>query len=397
MFRVRAIRIDDAAQANKELALIGVDDPGINIMKTKAVHRVIKVENVSTKAAIILKQEMLSKGGEAAVSRAVGNFSADKTDVLLMGTVKQFNRLITKLKAQPFGLARLADLLCQTLNNLEGTCRTTGLNCRGYQVPLGERTVIMGILNVTPDSFSDGGRFFDLDAAVRHALEMVEQGADIIDVGGESTRPTATPVPLEEELERVMPVLERLVMEIDVPISVDTYKAEVARQALEAGAHIINDVWGLKADPEIASVVAGYDDVPLILMHNQKGTEYNSMMDDILASLQESAARAMAAGVARENIIIDPGIGFGKDTDQNLEVMRRLWEFKTLGYPILLGTSRKSMIGNTLNLPVTDRVEGTAATVAFGIAQGADIVRVHDIKEMARVARMTDAMVRRRR
>ncbi len=395
MLRVRAIQIDDAAQAKKELALIGADAPGISIMTAKAVHRVIKVENVPTRAAVILKQEMLSKGGEAAVSRGVGNFSVDKTDVLLMGTVKQFNRLIAKLKAQPFGLAKLADLLCQTLNNLDTSCRKSGLNCRGYQIPLGQRTIIMGILNVTPDSFSDGGKFFDLDTAVKHALEMVEQGADIIDIGGESTRPAAVPVSLEEELDRVLPVLKRLVKETDVPVSVDTYKAEVARQALIEGAHIINDVWGLKADPEMAKVVAGYDDVPLILMHNQKGTEYNSMMDDILGSLKESVDKALAAGVKRENIILDPGIGFGKDTDQNLEVMHRLWEFKTLGYPILLGTSRKSMIGNTLNLPVTERVEGTAATVAFGIAQGVDIVRVHDIKEMVRVVRMTDAMVRR--
>ena len=393
--RVRAIKIDSAGKARKEIALIGADCSGVNIMSPKAIHRVIKVEDVSVKAAVILKQEMLSKGGEAAVSRGIGNFSVDRTDVLLMGTVKQYNRVITKLKAQPFGLSKLADMLCETLGNLENNCRKKGLNCRGYNLPLGERTLIMGILNVTPDSFSDGGRFFNGDIAVKHALEMVEQGADIIDIGGESTRPTAAAVPLEEELARVMPVLKRLVVELDMPVSVDTYKAEVARQVLEEGAHIINDVWGLKADPRMAEVAAHYKDAPLILMHNQKGTEYNSLMDDVLDSLRESAGKALAAGVRRENIIIDPGIGFGKDTDQNLEVMHRLWEFKTLGYPVLLGTSRKSMIGNTLGLPVDERVEGTGATVCFGISQGADIVRVHDIREMARVVRMTDAMVRR--
>jgi dihydropteroate synthase len=224
---------------------------------------------------------------------------------------------------------------------------------------------------------------------------MVEQGADIIDIGGESTRPTAAPVPLEEELARVMPVLKRLVREIKIPVSIDTYKAEVARQALAEGAHIANDVWGLKADPGLAEVVAGYPDVPLILMHNQKGTTYHSLLDDILGSLQESVGRALAAGIKPGNIILDPGIGFGKDTDQNLEVMHRLGELKTLGYPVLLGTSRKSMIGNTLDLPVTERIEGTAATVAYGITRGADIVRVHDIKEMLRVVKMTDAIVRR--
>ncbi len=394
--QVRAINIESVTQARKELALIGADDPGINLMAPKAVFRVIKVEDVPLKGAIILKQEILSNGGEAAVSRGVGNLSAEKTDVLLMGTVKQFNRVIAKLRAQPFGLSKLAELLCRTLNNLEaGWCRKPGLNCRGHHLPLGERTIVMGILNITPDSFSDGGQFFDFGRAVQHALDMVEQGADIIDIGGESTRPTAAPVPLEEELARVMPVLKQLVREIKIPVSIDTYKAEVARQALAEGAHIANDVWGLKADPGLAEVVAGYPDVPLILMHNQKGTTYRSLLDDILASLQESVSRALAAGIKPDNIILDPGIGFGKDTDQNLEVMHRLGELKTLGYPVLLGTSRKSMIGNTLDLPVTERIEGTAATVAYGITRGADIVRVHDIKEMLRVVKMTDAIVRR--
>lgn len=395
MVRVRAIKIDDIAQAKREIGLIGADSPGVSTMTPKAVHRVIKVENISTKAAVILKQEMLSKGGEAAVSRGVGNFSVETTDVLLMGTVKQYNRLIYKLKAQPFGLGKLAELLGETLSNLDSHLERAGLNCRGYHLPLGQRTLIMGILNVTPDSFSDGGKFFDFDIAVRHALEMVEQGADIIDIGGESTRPNYTVISPEEELERLIPILRKLVKEIDVPISIDTYKAEVARQSLAEGAHIINDIWGLKADPEMASVVAQYPDVPVVLMHNQTGTQYHSMMDDILAALRESVEMALSAGVKKENIILDPGIGFGKDTEQNLEVMHRLWEFKTLGYPVLLGTSRKSMIGNTLGLPVTERMEGTAATVAFGISQGMDIVRVHDVKEMARVVKMTDAMVRR--
>ncbi|MDT3699699.1 MAG: dihydropteroate synthase [Thermincola sp.] len=397
MVRVRAIKIDDTAQAKREISAIGADESGVTMMVPKAVHRVIKVENVSAKAAVILKQEMLSKGGEAAVSRGVGDFSVERSDVLLMGTVKQFYRLIAKLKAQPFGLKKLAEQLNQVLMNLDSRLSRTGLNCRGYNLPLGKRTLIMGILNITPDSFSDGGKFFDFDIAVRHAQEMVELGADIIDIGGESTRPSHTPVTLEEELDRVIPVLQKLIKEIDVPISIDTYKAEVARQALIEGAHIINDVWGFTAEPEIADVVAQYPDVPVVLMHNKNGTQYRSMMDEILAFLKASAQRALDAGVAKENIILDPGIGFGKDTDQNLEVMHRLWEFKTLGYPVLLGTSRKSMIGNTLDLPVTDRLEGTAATVAFGIAQGIDIVRVHDIKEMGRVVRMTDAMVRRQK
>jgi len=394
VIRVRAINVDTQEQARKEIGYIGADAGGMRRMAPKAVHRVIKIENVKLPAAIIIKEEMLGKGGDAALTRAAGNLKAETTDVLLMGTVKQFGELVGKLKMQPFGLPQVAERLSMILCNLEGG-RPPGLNCRGYQLPLGERTLVMGILNITPDSFSDGGRFFDFDIALKHAREMVELGADIIDIGGESTRPAAEPVALDEELRRVMPVLQRLVGELDVPVSVDTYKAEVARQALAAGAHIINDVWGLKADPDMAKTVAQYEDAPLIMMHNQKGTEYVSLMDDILAALQESIDLALAAGVKQENLIIDPGIGFGKNLDQNLEVMKRLGEFKTLGCPLLLGTSRKSMIGNTLQLPADERVEGTSATVTFGISQGADIVRVHDIKEMARVVRMTDAMYRR--
>jgi dihydropteroate synthase len=395
VLRVRAINIDNVVKAKYELTQIGADASGVKVMTPKAIHRVIKVEDVPVKAAVIIKQEMLSKGGEAAVSRGVGNFSVEISDVLMMGTVKQFNKVIAKLRAQPFGLIKLAEMLCETINNLEVGCCNRELNCRGYNLTLGQRTIIMGILNITPDSFSDGGQFFNLDIAVKHAIEMVELGADIIDIGGESTRPNAPPVSMEEELKRVIPALKKLVSVLNVPISVDTYKAEVARRALEEGAHMINDVWGLKADPDMAGVVARYDKVSLVLMHNQKGTQYNSMMDDVLDSLRKSADKAIAAGVKRENIVIDPGIGFGKDTDQNLETMHRLWELKTLGYPVLLAPSRKSMIGNILDLPVTDRVEGTAATVAFGISQGVDIVRVHDIKEMVRVVKMTDAMVRR--
>uniref|UniRef100_UPI0030B96E3F dihydropteroate synthase n=1 Tax=unclassified Candidatus Frackibacter TaxID=2648818 RepID=UPI0030B96E3F len=259
----------------------------------------------------------------------------------------------------------------------------------------------MGILNVTPDSFSDGGQFDQLDIAVKHAKEMVANGADIIDIGGESTRPGSDPLPLEDELERVIPAIERLTDEIDVPISIDTYKSKVGRAALEAGAHIINDVTGFKAEPELAKVAAEYG-APVIVMHTQgmpkemqKNPSYDDLISEILEYLQESINTALEAGLEKNKIIIDPGIGFGKTTDHNLEIMQRLGEFKSLGQPILLGTSRKSMIGNTLNLPVEERVEGTGATVSIGIANGADIVRVHDVKEMARVAKMTDAMVRR--
>ena len=267
------------------------------------------------------------------------------------------------------------------------------LVCRDLTLPIGERTLIMGILNVTPDSFSDGGRYVDLDRAVAHARELVEAGADILDIGGESTRPGSAPVEAAEELDRVLPVIRALAGECKVQLSIDTYKAEVADRAIEAGAHIINDVWGAKKDPRMAEVAAKLD-VPIILMHNRTNTDYTDFYRDFLNDLHESVNIAKAAGVKEDKIILDPGIGFAKSLEQNLETMRRLDELVALGYPVLLATSRKSMIGKVLDLPVDQRVEGTAATVALGIERGCQMVRVHDVKEMKRVAKMMDAMLR---
>jgi len=252
----------------------------------------------------------------------------------------------------------------------------------------------MGILNVTPDSFSDGGNFFNVDKAIEHAKEMVSLGADIIDIGGESTRPGAKNISWEEELERILPVVKRLVKEIDKPISVDTYKARVANVVLEAGVHMINDVWGLQIDPDMASVLAKHH-VPIILMHNKVDTDYQfDMIDEIKMFFKKSIEIACKAGIKTNNIILDPGIGFGKTLEQNIIVLRRLGELNDLGYPLLLGTSRKSTIGKILDLPSNERIEGTLATTTMGIIQGIDIVRVHDIKENVRVARLTDRIVR---
>jgi len=261
---------------------------------------------------------------------------------------------------------------------------------------LDKRTLVMGILNVTPDSFSDGGRFSRVEKAVEQALKMAEEGADIIDIGGESTRPGFVPISAEEELERVIPVIKALKNKhaLEVPLSIDTYKSVVAEEALKLGVEMINDVYGLKADRKLGEVAVKYK-VPICLMHNRDNTIYDDLIPDILAELKESIELAHQAGAKDEHIIIDPGIGFGKDLQQNLDVMYHLREFHSLGYPLLLGTSRKSLIGKTLNLPMNQRIEGTAATVAYGISAGADLVRVHDVLQMRRVADMTDAMVRR--
>ncbi|MCS6906503.1 MAG: dihydropteroate synthase [Anaerolineales bacterium] len=281
----------------------------------------------------------------------------------------------------------------------------------------GKRTYIMGILNITTDSFSgdgllkegkEGGDF--IARALEQARRFLAAGADILDVGGESTRPGAQPISAEEELERVLPVIRALMQELDVLVSIDTYKAVVAEAALQAGARIVNDVWGFRADPEIAKVAARHRAV-VVLMHNRSswahaeikerlggryvGVPYEDLISDIRRELMESVAIAHAAGIPDEHIILDPGIGFGKSTEQNLELVNRLDEIRALGYPILYGPSRKSFIGYTLDLPPDQRLEGTAAAVAVGIVRGADIIRVHDVEPMVRVARMTDAIVRR--
>ncbi|MFM9281737.1 dihydropteroate synthase [Paenibacillus jiagnxiensis] len=265
--------------------------------------------------------------------------------------------------------------------------------CGDIQLSLGDSTLIMGILNVTPDSFSDGGHHNTVEQAVRHALELMEDGADIIDIGGESTRPGHEPVSLDEELSRVIPVVEALHREAPhIPLSIDTYKAEVARQSLEAGAHMINDVWGFKADPDMAGVAAAHG-CPVILMHNRTNRDYTDLMADIQSDLLESVRIAEDAGVRPEQIILDPGIGFAKDFHENLRTMASLYKLGGLGYPLLLGTSRKKFIRTVLDLPVDDVVEGTAATVAFGIAQGCQIVRVHDVRLIRRTVQMCDAML----
>ena len=276
--------------------------------------------------------------------------------------------------------------------------------CGNTEFRWGERTYVMGIINLSPDSFSGDG-VADLGAAVAQAHRFVSEGADILDIGGESTRPGFTPVSVDEEIKRVVPVIERLASEVPVPLSVDTYKSEVAQQALEAGAAVINDQWGLKRDQRLAELAAEWN-VPLILMSNQRDkgnydtkikrdtARHDDPMTAVNSSLRQSLELALKLGVARENIILDPGIGFGKTWQQDMEIIRRLEELKQLGRPILIGPSRKSFIGLALNLPVDERVEGTAAAVAIGIAKGADIVRVHDVQQMVRVCRLSDAIIR---
>ncbi len=393
-FNPRVIEISTIEQAQRELTRICCDPAGISIMGPKAVYRTIKIEAVPVKAANLLKQTFLAKGGEVAVSRDTASFTAEKTDVLILATLKQYQQALSQLRHQPWGLPDVAEAVMRVLSH-QNQVITRNYQHRqpAFQICSG-KTLVMGILNITPDSFSDGGKYNHIDQAMKHAEEMVKDGADIIDIGAESTRPYGSKqISTEEELDRLLPILSKLLANLPVPVSIDTYKAKVAEEALKLGVHIINDIWGLQGDAAMASIVARYN-APVVIMHNQDGTQYDrDIMASICDFLQSSIQTGLEAGINIDNFIVDPGIGFGKTPKQNLLVMSRLQELRGLGCPILLGTSRKRFIGEVLNLPVEERTEGTAATVTLGITKGVNIVRVHDVRAISRIVRMTDALL----
>lgn len=396
---IRLLRVLSQSDAQEILQRLGVDTAGVRIMSPKMQHAVLYVRGIQARAAHILKQVMLSKGGECATPREIFFKSEEPVDVVMMGTLKQLRAAGRNLASQPFGLSKLAEELKRLLDReFTDEPLLREVNLGSHKLKFGERTLIMGVLNVTPDSFSDGGQYFDRETALRRAYELVEEGADIIDIGGESTRPGAEPVSLEEEIERTIPVIEHIAFRIGVPISIDTYKSEVARRALDAGATIVNDISGLRFDPAMAPLLARYNAM-VIIMHMkgtprdmQKDPRYDDVVREVSLFLEERARAAIDEGISEDRIVIDPGIGFGKTVNHNLEIMRRLEEFKSLGFPLLVGTSRKSFIGAVLDAPVNERVLGTAATVSFAVEKGADIIRVHDVKEMLQVIRMTEAM-----
>ncbi|MBN2027151.1 MAG: dihydropteroate synthase [Actinobacteria bacterium] len=397
-FNPRLLSVHELDEAYARLDELRPSEQGRSIMAPKMIGRVVRVDNVDTKAANILKQNMLSIGGEVSLPREVFDYGGVKVSAIISGNLKHYKQLISKLKRQPFGLKALAVELEQLLRP---SFREEGrvLRLGGKEYDLGERTLIMGVVNVTPDSFSDGGRFFDAKTAIDHALRLEEEGADILDIGGESTRPGSDFITLDEELRRVMPVIEGIVGRIDTPVSIDTTKAEVARQALQAGCAMVNEISAMRLDPEMLPLVVDKK-VPFCLMHMQGMPKdmqvephYDDVIGEVASFLRERAEAAVEAGADTSNIMVDPGIGFGKTLEHNLEIIRRLSELRSLGYTLLLGTSRKSFIGRILDLPEDERVEGTAASVAVGIANGADIVRVHDVKEMVRTVRVADAIV----
>ena len=397
--KLRCLPWTGERQAIRTLKDIDVDPYGIEAMLPKMAHLNILIQRLPCKVANIIKQEMLAIGADAAVARGSVACSIEATDVLLMATRKQIDRFIEKVSSQPFGLNQLAVKLRQLLENISADQWTLKTSRR--EMVLGDRTRIMAILNVTPDSFSDGGRYGSHENAIAAGLKLTEAGADILDIGGESSRPGAETVTPEEELRRVIPVIQGLSGKIDIPISVDTTKAVVAREALAAGAEIINDISAMRFDVQMPEVIAS-SGAAVVFMHmrgapqtmQQGDLHYASLTGEIIDFFRERLNAAQMAGISADRIIIDPGLGFGKSRNDNLKLLRYLAEFAVLGRPILTGPSRKSFIAQNGDQGPQDRLEGTLAAVTAAIMNGSHLVRVHDVEAVKRAVAIADAIIR---
>ncbi|MEO0022131.1 MAG: dihydropteroate synthase [candidate division WOR-3 bacterium] len=392
---MRLLALHHPADLNSELARVGVDQRAWAIFAQKAEVIPLKITGISVAAGNILKQTALVCGADCALHRDAISGRVKKTDAILFATLRQYEQICLRLKKQPECAARLIT----EIQTLLAAAREPQ-----YRVKLGRntmnlnRTLIMGIINITPDSFYDGGRYLNPHAALERANQLVEDGADILDIGAESTRPGAEPVSPEEQLKRILPVLKPLVKKTRVPISIDTTSSRVAETVLAEGAALINDISGLKFDPALARICARYS-AGLILMHirgtprtMQRNPVYKDLMAEITGELRKSIHQALEAGVGFENLLVDPGIGFGKKPEHNLEILRRLAELRTLNRPIVIGPSRKSFIGHVLNLPPEERLEGTITSCIVGALNGASIVRVHDVLPVRRALQILTAI-----
>ncbi len=397
----RVLVLKNSADLLREFRRIGVDAGGMNIMRRKAFLRAVKVSDIPSFCANILKQEMLSFGGDVALSRGSIRGTDVHTDCLLLGTLAQYASLTTKLKKQPFGLSELGRSIRASV--LQADCRNVPLHVARRRLRVGHRTLIMGILNATTDSFSGDG-FLGIDPlrALALARRMADEGADILDIGGESSRPGSRRISAKEEIKRVLPYLKLFMKSMSGTIfSIDTTKSEVARAALDCGVHIVNDISALRGDRKMAGVIARYG-AGVVLMHMkgtprtmQKSPDYGDVMGEIMAFLDTAIKKALDSGIRQDRIIIDPGIGFGKTLAHNTEIMKKLSELRVFGRPVLVGVSRKWFIGKILGAEVSERRWGTAAAVCAAIAGGADIVRVHDVRQIKDVVRVWDAIYRR--
>ncbi|MBM3330640.1 dihydropteroate synthase [candidate division WOR-3 bacterium] len=393
---MRLLSVANQADLDVELTRVGADPLSWPIFRAKSRVVAIKVDCLSTATANILKQTAMACGGDCAVNRLVVSGRVRRTDAILFLTKRQLQTLGYRLADQPECVARLVPELSELVGNLQS--RTRSIKLGRKTLDLGRRTYVMGILNVTPDSFSDGGRFLEPSAAVEHALSMAEEGADFIDIGAESTRPGSRPVPVREQQARLLPVLRAVKKRLKTPVSVDTTSATVTSIALSEGADIVNDVSAFAGDRQMAVIVARAG-VPCILMHMkgrprtmQKKPEYSDLMAEVTDFLAEALRRGEAAGIARTQMLVDPGIGFGKTVAHNLEILRRLAELESLGAPVVVGPSRKRFIGAVSDSPPGERVEGTIAACVLAARNGANVLRVHDVKPVVKALKLADAV-----
>lgn len=380
-----------------ELKKIGVSQEAVKILAPKAFHYLIKIEGIPSPTANLLKQEMLSVMADAAISKEVASFTSKKSDVLLIGTEAQLKKILPRLNRQPFNLPEVSQQLSELLKNFKKGKFV--LSFKEKKMDLTRKVAVMGVLNLTPDSFYNGGKYTTPARALRKVEEMVKEGADLIDVGGESTRPGAKEVGIEEEIRRVIPVISKIRELFEIPVSIDTYRAKVAKEALEAGVDMVNDISGLRFDPGLKEVVARFG-AAVVLMHikgtprdMQSNPRYESLMGEIISYLSDSIRLAQKAGIDLEKIIVDPGIGFGKTPEHNLQILNHLGELRSLGRPILIGVSRKSFIGAILKLPLEERLEGSLAAASLALMQGAKIIRTHDVKATRRAVDLTQAII----
>ncbi len=393
---MRALVLSHPSDLWQELARVGADPASWPVFAAKATLLALKADDISTAGANILKQVALAAGGDCAVHRNVASGRIRRSSVILFGTQRQLEAIALRLRAQPPCVSRLVPELEQVLARVRGSKLI--LKFGRHRLDLVRRTYVMGILNVTPDSFSDGGRYLTPEAAIEHALEMEAEGADFIDIGAESTRPGSEPVPAHEQLNRILPVLKQLRPRSKAFLSVDTTSARVAEAALDQGVDMVNDVSAFRFDKKMARLVAQRG-VPCVLMHMrgrpktmQHSPRYKDLMAEVYRFLSDAVARAEESGISRSQVIVDPGLGFGKTREHNLEILRRLGELKSLATAVLCGPSRKRFIGETLDLGVTERLEGTLAACVVAARAGANIVRVHDVKPTVRAVRLADAV-----
>lgn len=396
-YGIREIFPENSDQAFDEFMKIGSTAPGSRIMADKLDILTLKIKGLDPRAANILKQEMLARGGDVATSRDILKLNADRTDVVMFGNKKTLSSLIEKLALQPFGLKELSKELKDFIEKRNRSKKLYRIRFGDHEFSL-EKTIIMGVLNVTPDSFSDGGKYLRKPDAIKKAGEILAQGADIIDVGGLSTRPGSRPVDEQEEASRVIPIIDEIVKRFKAPVSIDTYRANIARKAIDAGACMVNDISALRFDKDMASTVSE-SEVGIVLMHMQgtpenmqKDPQYKDTIDEIFSFLRDQADLAMDSGINQEKIIIDPGIGFGKRLIHNLTVFKRLGEFKSLGFPLLVGASRKSFIDMISDTPADKRLPGSLAAALWSVSNSADILRVHDVEETRKALDVFEAI-----